>query len=71
MYYPIKVKEFTTKSLNNIDIDEDLLEELLLKNIIECPYSTFPYMTGKNSHDPNSYMVVEIASQCLLIYKKC
>ena len=51
MYYPIKLKAFTQKSINNIDIDEDLLKELLLKNILECPYSTFPYMSGKNSKE--------------------
>ena len=51
MYYPIKLKEFTKDSINNIDIDEDLLKELLIKNILECPYSTFPYMSGKNSKE--------------------
>tara|TARA_B000000475_G_scaffold80433_1_gene65114 strand:+ start:136 stop:1125 length:990 start_codon:yes stop_codon:yes gene_type:complete len=51
MYYPIKLKKITKNSINNIDIDEDLLNELLLKNIIECPYSTFPYMMGKNSKE--------------------
>ena len=51
MYYPIKLKAFTQNSINNIDIDEDLLKELLLKNILECPYSTFPYMSGKNSKE--------------------
>mgnify|MGYP003669405813 CR=1 FL=1 len=35
MYYPIKLKAFTQKSINNIDIDEDLLKELLLKNILD------------------------------------
>ena len=49
MYYPLKLKKFTSKNINKKYIDENLIEELMLKNIHECPYNTFPYIFGNNS----------------------
>ena len=49
MYYPLKLKKFTSKNINKKYIDENLIEELMLKNIRECPYNTFPYIFGNNS----------------------
>ena len=49
MYYPLKLKKFTSKNINKKYIDENLIEELMLKNIQECPYNTFPYIFGNNS----------------------
>ena len=49
MYYPLKLRKFTNKNINNIDIDEDLIENLMKKNILECPYNTFPYIFDNNS----------------------
>ena len=49
MYYPIKLKKLSRKCVNNENIDNDLIKKLMLQNILECPYSTFPYMSGKNS----------------------
>ena len=49
MYYPLKLKKFTSKNVNKKYIDENLIEELMLKNMQECPYNTFPYIFGNNS----------------------
>ena len=49
MYYPLKLRKFTNKNINNIDIDEVLIENLMKKNILECPYNTFPYIFDNNS----------------------
>ena len=49
MYYPLKLKKFTSKNINKKYIDHNLIEELMLKNIRECPYNTFPYIFGNNS----------------------
>ena len=49
MYYPIKLKNLSRKCVNNENIDNELIKKLMLQNILECPYSTFPYMSGKNS----------------------
>lgn len=49
MYYPLKLKKFTSKNINKKYIDENLIEELMLKNMQECPYNTFPYIFGNNS----------------------
>ena len=49
MYYPLKLKKFTNKNINKKYIDENLIEELMKKNIRECPYNTFPYIFGNNS----------------------
>ena len=49
MYYPLKLKKFTSKNINKKYIDENLIEELMKKNIRECPYNTFPYIFGNNS----------------------
>ena len=49
MYYPIKLKNLSRKCINNESIDNELIKKLMLQNILECPYSKFPYMSGKNS----------------------
>ena len=49
MYYPLKLKKFTSKNINKKYIDHNLIEELMLKNMQECPYNTFPYIFGNNS----------------------
>tara|TARA_R110001592_G_scaffold343535_1_gene634221 strand:- start:2104 stop:3042 length:939 start_codon:yes stop_codon:yes gene_type:complete len=49
MYYQLKLRKFTNKNINKIDIDEDLIENLMKKNILECQYNTFPYIFDNNS----------------------
>jgi hypothetical protein len=47
----MKLKHFNKKYINNIHIDNELVQRILMQNILECPYSTFPYIFGQNSKE--------------------
>jgi hypothetical protein len=47
----MKLEHFNKNYINHINIDDDLVQSILIENILECPYSTFPYMFGKNSKE--------------------
>ena len=55
MYNKLKLRKLNESHLNNQQIDPDTIKELLHQTAEECPFSTFPYVFGKNSHDSQNY----------------
>ena len=47
MYKQLKLNPISKK--NNFIINKDIIDKMLYETILECPFSTFPYMQGKSS----------------------
>ena len=55
MYNKLKLRKINESHLNNQHINPDTIKQLLYETSQECPFSTFPYVFGKNSYDSQNY----------------
>jgi hypothetical protein len=55
MYSKLKLRKLNNSHVNNQPIDPNIIKKLLHETAKECPFSTFPYVFGKNSIDSQNY----------------